>query len=111
MLDLHACKTEECEKEGNNFSSFHELIAEMAIDICSWYHFVRLFAAKMTVTFACGGGVILAHYIMQKVYFTPEHTILHMHFSCRQHHRIKVSSPYLLQKVRNEALLFYFTNK
>ena len=34
-----------------------------------------------------------------------------MHFLCRQQHRIKISSPYHLRKVRNEALYFYLTNE
>ena len=33
-----------------------------------------------------------------------------MHFSCRQQHRIKISSPSHLRKVRNEAKWLYFTN-
>ena len=34
-----------------------------------------------------------------------------MHFLCRQQHRTKISSPYHLRKVRNEALQLYFTNE
>ena len=33
VQDLHASKNEESKKEGTNFSSFHELISEMAIHI------------------------------------------------------------------------------
>ena len=34
-----------------------------------------------------------------------------MHFLCRQQHRTKISSPYHLRKVRNEAIQLYFTNE
>ena len=69
---------------------------------------MRFFASQMTVSFVCGRGVILARYKIRKF---PRVQILHMHFSCCQQHRIKISSPYHLRKVRSEAIQFYFTNE
>ena len=49
------------------------LISAISVNL-SRYHHVRLFAPQLTVSFACGWGVILARYTMRIFYFTPERT-------------------------------------
>ena len=54
--------------------------------------------------------MILARYICENFISHPSVQILHMYFSCRQQHRLKISSSYHLRKVQNEVLQLYFTN-
>ena len=55
--------------------------------------------------------MILARYICENFISHPSVQILHMYFSCRQQHRLKISSSYHLRKVQNEVLQLYFTNE
>ena len=91
---LHASKSEECEKEGTNFSLSMNLskkqldiIISHAIIMCVSDRLVRLWLR-------CDFSTLRN----AKILF---HTRTHMHFSCRQQNRIKILSPYHLWKVRN----------
>ena len=112
---IHASMSEEREKEGTNFCSFVNLsqkrlyISHMfLVSLCASLRsandrLIRLwlrcdFSALCIFALHNALKSHLSHKLMR-----PDLKILHMHFSCRQQHRIKISYPSHLRKVRNEA--------